>query len=73
MILGLYQAALNIDKTLDSLNKYDLKSERNIIISPICIIAALSLVLLGSHGETKIEIGKLFNFDENTLLNTTEK
>lgn len=73
MILGLYQAALNIDKTLDSLNKYDPKSEHNIIISPICIIAALSLVLLGSHGETKIEIGKLFNFDENTLLNTTEK
>lgn len=73
LILGLYEAALNIDKSLDSLNVRDPKSDHNVIVSPLCIVAALSLVLLGSHGDTKIEFSKLFGFDDDTLISSTER
>lgn len=45
-------------------------SDHNIVVSPLCIVAAMALVLLGSRGETKLEINKLFNFGEDTLLST---
>lgn len=73
LILGLYKATLNIDKSLDSINIRDPKSDQNVVVSPLCIVAALSLVLLGSRGETKTEIGKLFGFDDNLLLSSTEE
>lgn len=71
--LGLFDATLNIDRSLSILNTHDTKSDHNIIISPISIAAAISLILLGARGQTKSEIGKLFNFDESTLNQTTEK
>lgn len=73
LILGLYDATLNIDKSLYSLNTHDSKSDQNIVISPISIAAAMSLILLGARGQTKTEVGKLFNFDERTIRQTTEK
>lgn len=73
LILGLYEAALNIDKSLNSINVRDPKSDHNVIVSPLCIVAALSLVLLGSRGESKTEISKLFGFDNSTLLSSTEE
>lgn len=73
LILGLYDAALNIDKSMHKLIAQDSKSDGNIIISPISIGAAMSLILLGTDGETKTEIGKLFGFDDNTLLHTIDK
>lgn len=69
-ILGLFNAALNIDKSLDSLNMHNPLSDHNIVVSPLCIVAAMALVLLGSRGETKLEINKLFNFSGDTLLST---
>lgn len=73
LALGLYDAMLNIDKSLNSLSTHDSKSDQNIVISPISIAAAMSLILLGAHGQTKTEVGKLFNFDERTIRQTTEK
>jgi serine protease inhibitor len=73
LILGLFDAALNIDRSMHSLIAQDSKSDGNIIISPISIAAAMSLILLGAGGETKTEIGKLFGYDENTLLHAIDK
>jgi len=33
----------------------------------------MSLVLLGAHGETKTEVGKLFGYDEITLSHLSDK
>lgn len=72
-VIGLLNAALNIDKSLDSINTLDPKSEHNIVVSPLCIAAAMALILLGSNGVTKTEIQKLFNFDEENPLLSTDK
>lgn len=69
-ILGLLNAALNIDKSLHSLNAREPKLDQNIIVSPLCIAAATALILLGSRGESKMEIDRLFDFTVNTLLST---
>lgn len=71
-VLGLLNAALNIDKSLHSLNAHDPKLDQNIVLSPLCIAAAIALILLGSHGESKMEINRLFDFTENALLSTDE-
>lgn len=69
-ILGLLNAALNIDKSLHSLNVRDPKLDQNIVVSPLCIAAAVALILLGSRGESKMEIHRLFDITGNTLLST---
>lgn len=58
---------------MNSLNTHDSKTNQNIVLSPISIAAAMSLILLGARGQTKTEVGKLFNFDEKTIRQTTEK
>lgn len=73
LTLGLYDATLNIDRSLNSLSTHDSKSDQNIVISPISIAAAMSLILLAARGKTKTEVGKLFNFDEGIISQTTEK
>ncbi|XP_027841673.1 leukocyte elastase inhibitor-like isoform X3 [Aphis gossypii] len=66
--LGLLDATLNIDRSIDSLQSlYTSNRDTNIVISPICMAAAMSLVLLGAKGETKIEVGKLFGYDVETI------
>lgn len=67
-IQSLLNATLNIDKSMNDLNMRDPKSEHNIVVSPLCLIAAIALILLSSKNETKIEIAKLFNSDENSIL-----
>lgn len=73
MILSLYDATLNIDKSLDNLNTLYLRPNSNIIISPLSIIAALSLILLGARGESKTELAKLFGIDEKQLIDSTDQ
>jgi len=65
--LGLFDATLNIDRSIDSLHSYGSNRDNNIVISPICMAAAMSLVLLAANGETKTEVGKLFGYDDNTI------
>lgn len=68
IIFGLYEATLNIDKSLNNLNFHGSnQSPVNIVVSPLSLIAAMTLILLGAGGETKAEVGKLFGFDENIL------
>jgi len=73
LVLGLFDATLNIDKSIESLQSHSSNHDHNIVISPISIAAALSLVLLGAHGETKTEVGKLFGYDEITTNHLSEK
>lgn len=68
IIFGLYEATLNIDKSLNSLNSHSSNNDQvNIVVSPLSIIAAMTLILLGASGETKSEVGKLFGFDANII------
>lgn len=71
--IGLLDATLNIDRSIESLQSHSSNHDHNIVISPICIAAALSLVLLGAHGETKTEVGKLFGYDEITTSHLSDK
>lgn len=73
MILGLLDATLNIDRSIESLQSHSSNHDHNIVISPICIAAAMSLVLLGARGETKTEVGKLFGYDEITISHLADK
>lgn len=71
--LGLLNATLNIDRSIGDQLMHDPTSDHNVIISPISISAAMALILLGARGETKTEVGKLFGFDESTLISTIDK
>jgi len=71
--LGLLDATLNIDRSIDSLQSYTPNRDNNIVISPICMAAAMSLVLLGAKGETKIEVGKLFGYDVEMINHLADK
>jgi len=73
LTLGLLDATLNIDRSIDILQSHNSNHDHNIVISPISIAAAMSLVLLGAHGETKTEVGKLFGFDEYTTSHLGDK
>lgn len=65
MKLGLLNATLNMDRSIDKQNTCDPNSDHNVIISPISITAAMSLVLLAAKGETQVELSKLYGFDKN--------
>lgn len=71
--LGLLDATLNVDRSIDSLQSHTSNHENNIVISPICMAAAMSLILLGAKGETKIEVGKLFGYDAETISHLSDK
>ncbi|VVC36648.1 Hypothetical protein CINCED_3A002316 [Cinara cedri] len=71
-VLGLYNATLGVDRSLTNLNAVDHESDRNVIVSPASIAAAVSLMLVGAGGQTKVELGKLFGIDEHTLSNSTD-
>lgn len=73
LTLGLLNATLNIDRAIDRLQSNIPNHGKNIIISPLCLAAAMSIVLLGANGKTKTEAGKLFGFDENILRNLANK
>lgn len=73
MKLGLLDATLNLEKSLDYLNTQNLRANDNIIISPLSIIGAMSLILLAARGESKIELAKLFGFSEKQLIDSTEQ
>jgi len=73
LTLGLFDATLNIDRSIESLQTHNSNHDYNIVISPISIAAALSLVLLGANGETKTEVGKLFGYDEITTSHLSDK
>lgn len=57
---------------MDQLNTHYLRPNNNIVISPISIIAAMSLILLGAYGESKSEIAKLFGFSDD-ILNSSDQ
>ena len=73
MTLGLFDATLNIDRSIENLQSHSPNHDHNIIISPISIAAAMSLILLAAHGETKTEIGKLFGYDEKTISHLSDE
>lgn len=71
LVLGLYNATLNLDRSLTSLNARDSEPDRNVVMSPASIAAAVSLILVAARGQTKTELGKLFGFDERASLSNS--